>query len=49
MLSREQGQILLYNSISRFGSHLNSKRLVNEDKRNSLKQKLKTNEASKLP
>ena len=45
----EQGQILQYNSISRFGSHLNSKRLADTDKRNSLKQKLKTNEAAKLP
>ena len=45
----QQGQILQYNSISRFGLHLNSKRLANADKRNSLKQKLKINEAAKLP
>ena len=45
----EQGQTLQYNGISRFGSHLNSKRLANADKRNSLKQKLKTNETAKLP
>ena len=48
-LSKQQGQILEYNSICRFGSHLNSKRLTNADKRNSLKQKFKTNEAAKLP
>ena len=41
---QEQGQILQYNSISRFGSHLNTKRLATADKRNSLKQKFKTNE-----
>ena len=45
----QQGQILQYNSISRFVSHLNSKRLANADKRSSLKQKFKTNEAAKLP
>ena len=45
----EQGQILKYNSISRFCSHLKSKRLVNADKKNSLKQKFKTNEAANLP
>ena len=45
----EQGQILKYNSISQFGSHLNSKRLANADKRNSLDQYFKTNEAAKLP
>ena len=45
----EQGQILSYNSISCFGSHLNSKRLASADKRNSLKQKFKTNKAEKLP
>ena len=44
----EQGQILQYNSISRFGSQLNSKGLASADKRNSLKQKIKTNEAAKL-
>ena len=31
----EQEQILLYNGISCFGSHLNSKQLANADKRNS--------------
>ena len=48
-LSTQQGQILQYNSISCFGSHLSSKRLASADERNSLKQKLKTNEAAKLP
>ena len=37
------------NSISCFCSHLSSKRLANADERNSLKQKFKTNEATKLP
>ena len=34
--SRQQGQILLYNSISCFGSRLSSKHIVNTDKRSAL-------------